>query len=221
MNPHEEHPEKVMGVDRDVLFGWNQERSFQGFMSKKDADLFPYFTAQSQFRLRKTTSPMQSLPAEDDESFKQLIPYCVFRYRDSFYVMKRLPGADEKELHDKYTLGIGGHVNPDDLINGTDQAVETCALREFHEEVSYSGSFDMTLLGYINLEDSPVNRRHMGVVYLILGDNPNIEIKETNQLQGTLMTLDEIDAIADKLEGWSDVVFTFLKKKFSQRQVYY
>jgi len=49
---------------------------------------------------------------EEDPSFKQIIPYAIISNRDSFFLFKRKSGQREKRLHNKFTLGAGGHMNP-------------------------------------------------------------------------------------------------------------
>ena len=67
---------------------------------------------------------------EQDPSFKQLIPYVVFRYIDSadavhVFQYTRGGGQGEKRLHAKRSVGIGGHISTLDLdnINATDAAL--------------------------------------------------------------------------------------------------
>lgn len=76
--------------------------------------------------------------AEQDERFKQVIPYCVLTHREppfegfetpfdyainpapprpgkaSVYVYSRTKKGGEKRLYDRVSLGVGGHINPCD-----------------------------------------------------------------------------------------------------------
>lgn len=64
---------------------------------------------------------------EDDPSFKQLIPYCVIVQADRVLVYERGSSGGEDKLHTKLSLGIGGHINPQDAPDapgpqGSDQS---------------------------------------------------------------------------------------------------
>src|SRR6476659_9151746 len=49
---------------------------------------------------------------EDDPSKKQIIPYLVLRDGEGIFLMKRTRAGGDERLHDRYTIGVGGHVNP-------------------------------------------------------------------------------------------------------------
>ena len=49
---------------------------------------------------------------EEDPSFKQIIPYAIISNKESFYLFRRTSGQREKRLHNKFSLGVGGHMNP-------------------------------------------------------------------------------------------------------------
>jgi predicted NUDIX family phosphoesterase len=52
-----------------------------------------------------------------------------------------------------------------------------------------------------------VSKVHLGVVFLVDGDSPNIAIRETTKLEGELMTLDEMRRHYLEMESWSQMVF--------------
>ena len=79
--------------------------------------------------------------------------------------------------------------------------------REWEEEVVYRGSFEARLLGLIHEESAPVGRVHLGVVFLIEGDNDDIAIRETDKLSGELLTLDEMRIYYLEMESWSQIVY--------------
>ena len=49
---------------------------------------------------------------EDDSLYKQLIPYAVICYKDMIYMFHRTKKQTETRLHNMYSLGVGGHMNP-------------------------------------------------------------------------------------------------------------
>ena len=48
---------------------------------------------------------------EQDESVKQIIPYVCIRCGDSYVLLQRTNKQSEARLHNKFSLGIGGHIN--------------------------------------------------------------------------------------------------------------
>jgi len=142
---------------------------------------------------------------EEDPSFQQVIPYVVFRHRDRYLLTKRLKASSEKRLRHLYSLGVGGHINPGDVANG--DPVNDGMRREWEEEVAYRGAFECRPLGLIHEESAPVGRVHLGLVFLIDGDTPDIAIRETEKLAGQLLTLDEMRIHYLEMESWSQLVY--------------
>ena len=142
---------------------------------------------------------------ENDSSFQQIIPYVVFRHGDRYFLTHRLRASSEKRLRKQYSLGVGGHINPGDLQGG--DPILDGLKREWAEEVIYDGRFEAKLLGLLNEESSPVSKVHLGVVFLVEGDSPNIQIRETNKLAGDLLTLDEMRMYYLAMESWSQIVY--------------
>jgi len=148
---------------------------------------------------------MKRAEVEEDPTYQQIIPYVVFRYRDRYFLTRRLKASSEKRLRQLYSLGVGGHINPGDLEGG--DPIYDGLRREFAEEVDYRGRFEARLLGLINDDSSPVSRVHLGVVFLVEGDSPEIGIRETEKLSGELLRLDEMRIYYLGMESWSQIVY--------------
>ncbi|HKC19531.1 MAG TPA: hypothetical protein VKE27_07845 [Candidatus Dormibacteraeota bacterium] len=148
---------------------------------------------------------MPRAEVEEDPNFQQIIPYVVFRHRDRYFLTHRLRASSEKRLRKQYSLGIGGHINPGDLSSG--DPILDGLKREWEEEVVYDGHFEATLIGLLNDESAPVSKVHLGVVFLVDGDTPNIAIRETKKLGGELLTLDEMKSLYLQMESWSQIVY--------------
>src|SRR4029077_7568822 len=83
---------------------------------------------------------------EQDPSFKQLIPYVVFRHCDSqgrvfVFQYTRGKGQGEGRLHCKKSIGIGGHISAEDSSATGEEQHATAAYhegmrRELAEEVA-------------------------------------------------------------------------------------
>ncbi len=143
--------------------------------------------------------------AEDDTTYKQIIPYLVFRHNDLYFLMQRKNSSSEQRLASKYSLGIGGHLREEDMKGSS---IIEWAQREFDEEINYSGSVTITPLGILNSEETPVDQVHIGFVLLLEGDSADISIRSELQ-SGELVPL-SICKEKD-LEGWSRFVVEFLE----------
>ena len=142
--------------------------------------------------------------AENDESLKQIIPYCAVVNGNKILAVKRKnPG--EKRLANMLSIGIGGHINPVD--QGTD-ILFNAAMRELKEETSFTGNVLSQIIGFLSLDNTPVDRVHFGVVYRI---NLEGEVKVIDEgLEGSFVEISEIRKLTQKMEGWSRVLATKL-----------
>jgi len=97
-------PELVYVVHRDALFG--DVAPWLGV--KRDGVDAIYLRADTAGRY------VPRPDAETDPSLKQIIPYLVLRDGDRIFLMKRTRAGGDPRLHDRFTVGIGGHLNPGD-----------------------------------------------------------------------------------------------------------
>jgi len=201
--------EKILVVPRKILFGYKNERYFQGFQPKKNLVFENIIKKHSKFVLRRSKSEDQPIPAENDESIKQIIPYIIFNYKEKFFVYKRLEKSEENRLVEKYSMGIGGHINPID--NKSSDILIEAMKREFEEEVEYPYRYKSRIIGFINDDSDSVGRVHFGVVFLFEGSNDRIKIKEKDKLSGKMMTLFEAEKLKGKMETWSQFLLDWLK----------
>ena len=148
---------------------------------------------------------MPRAEVEEDASYQQIIPYVVFHHGDRYFLTHRLRASAERRLRRQYSLGIGGHINRGDLSGG--DPILDGMRREWAEEVVYDGTFDAKLLGLLNDDSAPVSKVHLGVVFLIEGDSPQIAIRETDKLAGELLTLNEMRIYYLGMESWSQIVY--------------
>lgn len=140
---------------------------------------------------------------ELDPTYKQIIPYLIFKHQDRYFLMQRQAKASEQRLQNKYTLGIGGHIRQEDL---THDSIFAWAQREFHEEVNYQGSFDITMLGVLNDDTNAVGQVHLGLVLLLTGDSADISVKSELK-SGTMVSKDELACYYEHMETWSQIVY--------------
>lgn len=152
---------------------------------------------------------------ETNPSYKQIIPYVVFRFGDKYLLMQRKPDHTEQRLASKMSLGIGGHVREEDLERS---GVVGWARREFEEEVEYQGNLTFSVLGVLYDGSDDVGRVHLGIVILAEGDSDDIKIKDEHKM-GELRTLSEIQNNSQLMENWSKLVFDYLKNEEIQKGI--
>ena len=153
---------------------------------------------------------------EDDPSQQQIIPYCVVRRPDdTYFLTRRLKQSTEKRLHHLYSLGIGGHINPEDGRVG-DPVV--CGLqREWAEEVRCDVSATARLVAMLNDDSSPVSRVHLGLVFLVEPAGGTVTVREIEKLEGESLGLEAMRRHYLSMESWSQLVFDDLVAGAAQR----
>jgi len=186
--------EQVLCVKREDIF---PDGAWHGFVSDR--------LERHQAVIREHHFFMARAKVEDDPNYQQIIPYVVFRHGESYFLTHRLRASSERRLRKQYSLGVGGHINPGDL--GAGDPIQDGLKREWEEEVIYDGSFEAKLIGLLNDDSSPVSKVHLGVVFLVDGDTPNIAIRETEKLAGELLTLQEMRIFYLGMESWSQMVY--------------
>jgi predicted NUDIX family phosphoesterase len=142
--------------------------------------------------------------AEDDPSLKQVIPYLVLRDGDRWFLMRRTRGGGDARLHDLWSIGIGGHLNPGD------GDVPGGLRREWTEELVADFMPDFTPVGLLNDDTTAVGAVHLGVVYLADAGGRHVSIRETEKLSGAFATTEEVAAVRDSMETWSRLAFDVL-----------
>jgi predicted NUDIX family phosphoesterase len=145
---------------------------------------------------------------EQDPSFKQLIPYVLFRWRDpagrtQLFQYTRGKGQGEARLHAKRSVGIGGHISADDA--GCESAYEEGMRRELVEEVVIETPYKSQLAGLINDDETDVGRVHLGVVHLFDVERPNVRSAEDDICEAGFRPVEELLADMSKFETWSQI----------------
>ena len=142
--------------------------------------------------------------AEVDRSLKQVIPYLVLRDGDRWFLMYRTRAGADARLHDRYSIGVGGHMNPGDgdLLGGL--------RREWHEELRADFEPDFRLVGLLNDDTTDVGQVHLGAVYLAEAAGRGVTIRETDKLSGAFAGRDAVAAVVDRMETWSRLVYEHL-----------
>lgn len=147
---------------------------------------------------------------EQDPSFKQLIPYVIFRHTDergrqSVFQYTRGQGQGEQRLHRKRSIGIGGHISSDDVAVASGTPYDEGMRRELAEEVSIDTSYTQACVGLINDDQTEVGTVHLGVVHLFDVDEPHIAPQEPDIVDAGFQPVDALLTNLDGFESWSQI----------------
>ena len=195
--------ELVMVVPTDTLFE-EHVLTFSGMIESGD------WTAALMKNIEKYASYQFRGQCENNPNFKQIIPYCFITVGDLFFVYKRLSGGGEARLHDLASIGIGGHINPENGAMSISQTITNNLLREIQEEVILGislSNFSMPkFVGMINDDSNDVGKVHFGLVYHVkLPPFTALCTREKDVLAGEKMSEGQVAAI-EKWENWSKLV---------------
>jgi predicted NUDIX family phosphoesterase len=142
--------------------------------------------------------------AEADPSRKQVIPYLVLRDGERWFLMRRTRAGGDARLHDLWSIGVGGHLNPGD------GDVAGGLRREWSEELVAAFEPEFEPVGLLNDDTTPVGSVHVGFVYVADAGGREVAIRETDKLAGAFATTDEVRKVRDGMETWSRLVFDAL-----------
>lgn len=138
---------------------------------------------------------------ERDPGQKQIIPYLVLRDADAYFLMRRTRAGGDARLHDLWSIGVGGHLNPGDdgLFGGL--------RREWREELvaAFEPAFEPFAL--LNDDTTEVGSVHLGVVFVADAAGRRVAVRETDKLAGAFASPAEVAAVVEHLETWSRIVF--------------
>ena len=158
--------------------------------------------------------------AERNPGLKQVIPYTAVRDGNGdLLLMRRLDRGGEGRLHGKLSIGVGGHINPEDI--GSDDEVrspiEGGTWREISEEILVDGGSELQKLGLINDDSNPVGAVHVGLAQ-ILTVQGTVGIREEDVLEGTLTPWERVRALRAEganFETWSSILIDSLDALFA------
>lgn len=142
---------------------------------------------------------------EQDPRFKQVIPYLVLRDGDRYFLMRRTRAGADARLHDRWSIGVGGHLNPGD------EGVLGGLRREWHEELEADFEPVFEAVAMLNDDTTDVGAVHLGVVFVADAAGRPVTVREHDKLTGSFATAEDVAAVAEHLETWSRFVFEALE----------
>ncbi len=192
--------EDVLVIPRSLL---EQAGMFQGFCGEVDRYL-------SMLLDPKQTRWMPRATAEEDPSFKQLIPYCLLSWQANdgtpqYFAYTRGGGQSEARLRAKRSVGIGGHIASTDGAHGDDASYEAGMRRELEEEIAITGGFTSRCVGLINDDATPVGSVHLGIVHVLSLELPKVQSCESELIDCGFEPLADLLADRERFETWSQI----------------
>ncbi|MEH7209538.1 hypothetical protein V7094_25555 [Priestia megaterium] len=199
----DKNEEIILVIARNKLFR-TVDLEFQGVAT--DEHTISYLM----YHLDLFYKSMKRGQAEDDDRYKQPIPYIVIRRGKELFLYERLKGGGESKLHGKLSLGAGGHMNPlDSEIYSFKKVLAENTKRELEEELDISGEINVRVTGFINDDSNDVGKVHVGILGIIdLKEEDEVAVRETDTLKGSWATLEELrsEDVYNRLENWSKIV---------------
>ncbi len=188
--------ELVLGVPRARLPGGG---GWRGILYGDVAEGLALIDAEGTYRPR--------IEVEEDPAWKQIIPYVVLRDRGSIFLMRRTRAGGDARLHERYSIGIGGHVNPEDggLAGGL--------RREWDEELAADWEPDFRPVGLLNDDTDLVGAVHLGAVYSVEAAGRPAAVRETDKLEGEFVAPLQVLRAYDRLETWSSLTYDYLVER--------
>ncbi len=200
--------EIIITAPRKEVFE-NEALTFQGVQSVKQE---VHNIIQN---ISDSYTTMRRGDAEENEDYKQPIPYGIVKRGNEVFLYKRLSGGGEKRLHDQLSIGVGGHAQDVQMDDFHGQMFENLH-RELDEElIIKTNTQRITFTGLINDDLNSVGKVHIGILALVeLSKNATVDVRETEQLEGEWINIKDLKKpeIYDKLESWSQFVADILNK---------
>jgi len=156
--------------------------------------------------------------AEKSTVYKQLIPYSILMHDKKVLCYTRSTASGEKRLHHKVSIGIGGHINPNDCMHFPATIIWLCAFaaqREIKEETGihvYQHQLEEYSLLYS--PSSAVSQVHIGVVFFVHLDESNHVNKflpEKTMTTYEWCTIKQLRSKYKDMEIWSQLCYEQLK----------
>jgi predicted NUDIX family phosphoesterase len=197
------------------------------------AHLNPEKTFYDESLWHQILANLETLPrsvAEHDYTYKQLVVYILLNHAEVFLSYQRTPKTTEARLKDRYSIGIGGHVNIQDRnqlsLFGSDDArwndfLLEAVWREVNEEVQIDATVARApkLICFINDDSNDVGQVHFGVVWLVKLAEPKVTKRGERGIgKLSFQGLTSLSSMGDMLESWSQLLVDYLRRESSAWQ---
>jgi predicted NUDIX family phosphoesterase len=166
---------------------------------------------------------MARLQAEKDPTHKQLIPYVIMTCGGRYLTYVRGKRAGETRLVGNRSIGIGGHINPTDdaaplFRSDFREAYRAAVEREVAEEVNVEAGHTDRVVALLNDDSNEVGQVHLGIVHCWVLDAPKVSRREQMITQMEFMTPEELRAVRDQMETWSQLCLDGLEEMMARSE---
>lgn len=161
---------------------------------------------------------------ENDTNYKQIIPYLVLKNGNTIFYYIRSNTGSESRLLDKLSIGIGGHIEVED-IEKAEEAIDVALQREIQEEIGGTVQIkNIHPLGFIFTEKTEVDTVHIGVLFTGEFTNANVIASEEEIGQTGFASAEEFQAIFDNpdhsVESWTQIAWNKAREKLLPKNDY-
>jgi predicted NUDIX family phosphoesterase len=189
---------KILVVKTPIFF---PEGIWEGFRDVSTFDPRPIVEKDGEYLLRPI--------AEENPTYQQIITQVLLVVNKKIFFYRIPKTGNESRLHDMWPMFLGGHIDEVDNFD-----LEVAVKREFEEEINYQGQItEKRFLGTVKLNDNPVDRVHVGLIWLYKGDSERfLPTEDRGLVDGRFFTLEEMKAYENKMSYWTKVMFQELEK---------
>lgn len=197
---------EALVVRRDVLF---REKYFEGFLPAEEYDFLSLIAKNHTYYPRGDE-------LEHNAMLQQIIPYVLIVHPETKRVFAyRRTGSEkyqEKRLRNKWSCGVGGHIERCDDA----EPVQSAMMRELREEVVMKNYPQPRIVGYVNDDVGDVEKVHFGIVALAESEEEDIAMGDGEIAEGKFMSVAEIEELFVRndveVESWALLVLPYVKQ---------
>ena len=189
--------EKVLAVPRNAIEAFLQ----QGFFVSTETDLMGLLTESAVFLDRPE--------AEKDPTHKQIIPYILVTHGGRYLTYRRTKKQGENRLHNKYSLGFGGHINDTDRQGPEVKTnlILAAMVRELNEEIFLPSIRGLKVVGFINDDTNDVGKVHLGVAFVVEAATERFTVNEPEMIEAQWRDAAAVEEVFQNLESWSQLLW--------------
>ena len=191
---HNCNKEKVFIIE-DLKPEWKE---YVAYYSEHSLDNIPYgFTKTNELPSAHIYENKRSILEYNGGYTRQIIPYCLVRCDDEYYLVLRENNGDNR-LNGGIGL-LGGHVGKD---------IEGGMLRELEEEanITTENIESVNLIGTIKSNDTITDMDHLGLVYIIELKHKRIRMQEYGIQKGMFVKLGDFHKYSPQFESWLELI---------------
>ncbi len=155
--------------------------------------------------------------AESNPAYKQLIPYALLQFKNTFFVYRRGKLLAEKRLLGNYSLGVGGHISVTDPgLFGT--TYEDGLRREIHEEVILESPYTQRIVALLNDDSDDVGKVHFGIVHVLALEKPLVKPREKSINETKFLDTEELSNKIITFENWSKICIHHIDRIIDRKE---